>query len=107
MALVAKSLDAATAAGSGAAVAFDTPKTDFGVQFNITGSPSTAPVSVKLSIDGVNWVEVATMDVGGLNPAVQLYSFDEQYVFTAVRVDLTALTGGSSPAVTAWVAAPV
>lgn len=100
MALVAKSLDMVSATGPGVPLTFDVPKTQFAMQAIISGSPSDAEISLEYSIDGVTFYPLtnASFTDG------QIVSVSD-HVAVAVRANLTLLSGGTSPAVTVWIAA--
>jgi len=100
MALSGQSLNAVTATGPGAALAFDEPKSSISMHVTSTGSPSTITVALEYSIDGINWflARVVSATSGttvndGYGPAL------------FARANLTALSGGTLPTVTAWLAA--
>jgi hypothetical protein len=93
------SLNAATAVGPGAPLTFSTPTLINGaIQVFSTGSPSFVNVEVEITLDGTNWV-----------PDTQISSlpryFQFQRVAFGVRANLIGLSGGTSPAVTAIIAA--
>lgn len=104
MALVGKSLNEVSVVGAGAAVLFvdpetffDVPKSDFTLQIVTTGAP-TFSVDLEGTVDGVNWVTVFSLSADGFNNR-------SGFPLVAARANLTLISGGSSPTVTAWIAA--
>lgn len=101
------SLNAATAAGPGTEVVF-APYGDgelpygFTWQVVITGSPTTATVVLEASLDGVNWATVDT-NTGAAKP-IEVRSL-ASFKALMLRANLTALTGGTSPTVSAYITA--
>jgi len=96
MSLPFKSLDAATATGAGSVHGNEDTKVDHSLKVSTTGGPSFT-VALEGSLDGVVWTEL-----GYTNNTSLLVTGD--YPVRYVRANLGALTGGSSPTVTAWVA---
>ena len=100
MALRGKSLNAATTTGAGTAITFDTPRSALSLQATVTGSPSLVTVLLEGSIDGSTFHNMnAGLSDSGLVGANILTPV------IALRANVTQLAGGSSPTVTAWVAA--
>jgi len=69
----------------------------YGLQVSVTGSPSSLGVLLQGSIDGTNWVSLASVSAAGTtwsNP-------DSAGSVKYIRIDLQTLSGGSSPTVTA------
>lgn len=99
MGLMVKSLDVATLVGAGAVASFDVPKSKFAMQVDVTGSPTSVVVVLEGTIDGVNFFSLKTWASG--DPVSDI----NVHVATAIRANLTTLSGGASPTVTAWVAA--
>jgi hypothetical protein len=104
MALFGISLNAVSAVGPGQAVVPDTPKRGNAVNasFQTTGSP-TVNFDLEGTIDNEIWrtiVSESTGEAGGI-----LNNTDPgNNVFTAFRVNLTSISGGSSPTFTASIA---
>src|SRR5262249_49602970 len=102
MALTGTSLNAATVTGAGSAIQFDLPRTNIAMTVVATGSPSSWQVALQGTIDGITW--------GNLPPR-QSFSenvfalFPGRGLVRAARANLQALEGGSSPTVTAVIAA--
>jgi hypothetical protein len=94
-------LQAVTAIGAGAAVILDPPRRSFGLQVTHTGGPTVVVVSLDGSIDGTNWFSLGSWSTLTFGDIV----FIVDKVVTQIRGNLTVLTGGTSPTVTAWVAA--
>ncbi len=95
---VGQSLNAATSTGAG--TVFKAPTAVlWALQSIVTGSPASATVALELSMDGVNFVtggaaqqsDFATFS--GASPSFAQYA----------RANCTALSGGTSPTVTAYV----
>ncbi len=101
MALIGKSLDAATATGAGFAIMFDEPKANYSLFASWTGSPSSVTIHVEGTIDGDNWFNVDQVSTSATPQILKGGPFP----VIGLRANLTALSGGTSPTVTAWVAA--
>lgn len=94
------SLNAATANGPGTAVDFGRPVMDVSVEVTTTGSPTGGTVTLLVSEDGTTFVaSTATVTVGANPATVTLSNVGWRYA----RTDLSGLTGGTSPTVTAKV----
>lgn len=100
MPLILKSLDAVTATGAGDVLSFDKPRSPLALQVAVTGAPSSAVVSLQASLDGVTWSDVTGIQGAG---ATNLGGSDFLALF--LRANLVELTGGTSPTVTAFIAA--
>ena|SRR5215469_15911878 len=103
MAAFGTSLNAVNAAGAGSAIVFDEPKAVFSLQTISTGGPSYT-IYLELSCDGVNWFRTSlsqSSDTIGQLPSVA----GAQFPAIAARANLTSISGGSSPTVTASIAA--
>lgn len=110
MALTGISLIAASATGPGQTITFDVPKSLSGMQVTVTGSPSDARVDLEGTIDGVNFVRLASWELvsngdGGIVWGTPTFASSAGAVVTALRANLTSITGGSNPTVTAVLAA--
>lgn len=92
-----QSLNAATATGVGATFDLGSSLVNHSLSVVVTGSGS-ATVALEVSHDGVNFVSITTVSTTTFNLL--------QGTRTAryVRANLTSLSGGSSPTVTASVA---
>lgn len=100
MALVFKSLDAVTSLGAGHEAKFDTPKMSASMQISVTGAPSDARVDLEVTVDGQQFVRVVEIElVGGTTAFAPSVG-----PFVGARANLTQLTGGTSPTVTAVIA---
>lgn len=97
MALSGTSLNAATTTGAGTALLFDTPKTKVSMQVHSTGSPTSFNVNLEVSLDAVNFVSLASRGQDGIQT-------DENNVFVAARANLTSMSGGTSPTISAFIA---
>jgi hypothetical protein len=74
----------------------------YGVQRVTTGSPSTVNLLLQGSLDGSTWFTL--LDLSTLGTPMMVWSDDDRPV-AFVRLNLGALSGGSSPTVTASVIA--
>jgi hypothetical protein len=93
------SLDAATAPGPGAELDLQRVEKDFTIAAWATGSPSSVNLTLQGSHDGTNWVNLTSnVPLGGMTAA-------GGFLVRYVRANLTAITGGTSPAITATIAA--
>jgi hypothetical protein len=103
MADIFTSLNAATAVGPGAPKTFDDLQANVTMQVVVTGAPTSFEVDLEVSLDGFNWVAVNnsthTPWIGTLYPGAM-----NGMVVLAVRANLVALVGGTSPTVTAIIA---
>lgn len=93
-----KSLNAVTATGAGFPADFGVAHSKFSLQTVITGAPTAVSVALEGSLDGANWSPlVTTTSTTGEIVAIA----DKPVRF--VRANLTTLTGGAAPTVTAWI----
>lgn len=69
----------------------------FGIAGNVTGGPSAAEVRLQVSIDGVSWKDAIVYGAVSGENVWQQSGLAVPIRF--VRLNLTELTGGSSPAV--------
>jgi hypothetical protein len=108
--LSGKSLDAATATGAGSALTFHVPQTRFSMHVKATGSPTACVVRLEGSVDGSFFASILEIDLsgGGLPDPMNTWNVSATVApFVAVRANLISLSGGSSPTVTANIAASV
>lgn len=93
------SLNAATGTGAGTALDFGVPVSAATIQTIVTGAPATVSCTLQGSLDGINWVVLATSSstTGDMQHAV-----DKPVRW--LRANLATLTGGTAPTVTAWIA---
>lgn len=98
------SLNAATATGVGDTIDFGENRTVFTLVVDVTGSPTQTSVGLQLSLDGVSWYTpspaVATSNTSGTGNASSTGR-----VARYARANLSVLTGGTSPTVTAAIGA--
>lgn len=94
------SLAAVTANGNGTVVDFGSPKRCVTLAISTTGAPTAGTVTLSVSIDGVTFVASTTTATVSANPAV---SHLQHVAVRYARADLTGLTGGTTPTVTAKV----
>jgi hypothetical protein len=92
------SLDAATAPGAGAVLDLQRVEKDFTVSTWAVGSPSSVTMTLQGSHDGTHWVNMGNLSVG------DMFAAASGFLVRFVRVNLTAISGGTSPAVTATIA---
>lgn len=98
------SLNAATANGSGSVIDLGTCCRSFALQVVLTGGPSGGTVTLVGSLDGTNFdAALATFTIGTDASGVIKYVVDKPLRY--VKAVLAGLTGGTSPTVTANVAA--
>src|SRR4051794_27962404 len=102
MALSGKSLDAATSIGAGASIVPDRPAKLASMSIVTTGSP-TIDASLEGTIDGTIWHTINSVSAMGGSEAF-IDGSGNNLVFTAYRANLTSLSGGSSPTVSASIA---
>ncbi len=94
------SLNAATANGTGTVIDFGSACQSFSFVVTTTGSPTGGTVTLSLSVDGTTFVATTTTATVGSSAALaSLSGVAARYA----RLDLTGLTGGTSPTVTAKV----
>lgn len=94
------SLNAATSTGPGGWPALNEPRSIHTMQVSFTGSPTRVVVNLEGTVDGTNWKVFATFDTNAGNASGDVITISEQPLLNA-RANLTTLTGGSSPTVTA------
>jgi hypothetical protein len=98
--LFGQSLTDVTVTGPGTRLAFDKPKKWFAMHFVTAGNPSSAAVSLEGSIDGSNFVSLSSSSSSGA-PAHNTTPIPMMFI----RANCLALSGGSEPILSAWVAA--
>ena len=94
------SLAAVTGTGAGSSWRGN-PSSDFSFQVICTGSPTAVVVDVEGSLDGHTYSQVTqhTFSAGEITAGTALFHL-VQSPLAKVRLNLTTLTGGSSPTVT-------
>ena len=97
-------LAAVTGTGAGTAADLGVARGKFGLQVSHTGDPTAVIVDLEGSIDGTNWFALGTWDEASVNSGDIVFITDKPV--TQIRGNLTTLTGGTTPPVSAW-AAPV
>ena len=102
MAAVTTLLNAVTSTGVGPAKEFKRLIDKHVVQVDITGAPSAVTVLLEGSIDGTTFGIVGThvFTAADLTNTTAIF-FDSDNILLHVRVNLTVLTGGTTPTVTA------
>lgn len=95
-------LDGATVSGALSTVEEVPGATRVVVQVSTTGNPTNAAVQLVVSIDGVNWVELnaASWPTAPIKDYGRGGSGDLT-LFRFIRLKVSALSGGSSPTVSA------
>lgn len=96
------SLDAATATGAGTAFDLGVGHAKFGLQVKHTGSPTSVVVSLEASVNGTDWFSLGTWDSASQGNGDIVFVVDRPVIH--IRANLTTLTGGTSPTVSAWMA---
>lgn len=91
------SLTAATSTQAGTAKDLEDSVAVHTMIVTVTGSPTSVSVNLEGSHDNVNWVNLTTYT----STSSGYVSFDSQVRVRYVRANLTAITGGSSPTITA------
>lgn len=81
-----------------------TGSTAYGLQMSVTGEPASGAVVLEGSIDGVNWFEVASVNVALAGTASRIVWADGTPV-REIRLRMTNLGGGTSPTLSASVLA--
>lgn len=100
-----KLLDAATSTGPGSPVDLGGVADVFTMQTVNTGSPDTVSLNVQGSVDGVNFFNLSSLNSNsGPGTNGPSSSTGSRFLVRYVRANLTALTGGTSPTVTVWLA---
>lgn len=97
-----KFLDAVTSTGTSASAVFNKIVKDHTVQATITGTPTAVTVDLEGSLDNVTFFQLAThaFTAGELTAAGAMFHVTDKAV-RFIRLNLTALTGGTAPTVTA------
>lgn len=93
------SLNAVTAPGAGSVTDLGVVRSVHSMQTSVTGSPSAATVNLEGSLNGTLWATLATST--STTSDVQTASGK---AVRYVRANLTTLTGGTAPTVTALIA---
>lgn len=101
-ALPARRLTVLTTNGSTQAVTLDGVYRTFAFQSVITGTPTSFTLTYQGSLDGTNWYTLGTTTS---TAGEGTFVVDKPAQF--VRATLSALTGGTSPTISAFVGATV
>lgn len=99
-----KLLAAVTAVGAGTSVRLKKGVQEHTVQVIITGTPTAVVVALESSLnDGTTWNTIGTytLTAGDLTAGSAMYHVDNK-PSELVRMNLTTLTGGTSPTVTVF-----
>jgi hypothetical protein len=72
-------------------------------QVTFTGNPTEAKYNIEGSFDGTNWIPLVQLDWPGMTGNQPIWQGDLSFgtLTRFLRFNLVALTGGSSPTVTA------
>lgn len=100
MALPFTSLNAATTTGPGSSKDFEDVSGNHTMIVTTTGSPSEVVVRLQGSHNGSVWVDLGSVDAFGSAPGIVAAA----YLVRHVRANISTLTGGSAPTVTATIA---
>ena len=92
-----RSLDAVTSTGTSDTLIFRQVPETWTVQTTTTGTPTTVTIDVEGSMDGETFHQVAQHTVSGTGDLFHVVNTPLRYI----RLNLTTLTGGTSPTVTA------
>jgi len=90
------SLNAATATGHGAVKKFPAPVNIVSCQVSWPDSPSAVKVTLRGSIDGVNFPVIATFDTGASGVNGDIISSNGLTAIVEARADLDTLTGAGT-----------
>jgi hypothetical protein len=94
-------LDGATATGPSDSVELEGVYR-FGLEVDVTGSPTAVDLRLQVSVTGEKWRDVLVTG----EPATPVYTQESaSHIIRYARLNLVELTGGSSPTVTATVVA--
>ena len=95
-------LNAVTSTGASLAKEFSRLVNSHVLQVTITGGPSAVTVTLEGSLDNTTFVTIGThvFSAGELTATKAMF-FDIDKPLLAVKANLTVLTGGSTPTVTA------
>src|SRR4051812_42081616 len=88
------SLSGATGTGTGSAILFSRPRSNISMQTVLTGTPDVAVCTLEGTVDGADWMTLATFDLSQGNANKDIISVSAVYVLQA-RANLTSLSGGS------------
>lgn len=98
MALYGLSLNAVTTTGAGVAIYTDEPKIHASLQVSSTGAPASFSVTIEYTLNGTDWIAISGLGGSGMVARDIPASI-------GIRANLTSLSGGTSPTITAWVGA--
>ena len=90
------SLNEASAIGHGSVKEFPAPVNIVSCQVSWTGAPSAVKVTLRGSIDGVNFPVIATFDTGASGNNGDIISSNGLTAIVEARADLETLTGGGT-----------
>ena len=92
-------LSAAASTGAGTTIVIPGGATTWTVQLLHTGSPTSVIVDFEGTLDGTNWLTFRTHTMASSNDEFVL----TPVALVTVRLNITALSGGSTPTVTGWI----
>ena len=96
------SLDAVGSTGAGESHDFETAVRDMTMIATCTGSPDSAVVQLQGSHDNESWIGFSSVTLSGVSTVATTTAL---HWIRYVRANLTTLSGGSSPTVTATILA--
>ena len=91
-------LSAATATGASGGVDLTWCASNASIILTVTGAPTAVSVNLEGSLDGTNWVVLKTLTAAGVGSSTGV-------PVRFIRANLTTLTGGTTPTVTALLGA--
>jgi hypothetical protein len=95
-----QSLSSVTVTGPGTSFNLTNARANLGLQVACTGSPTTVLINLEGSLEGTHWFTLAhSSNISGE------IVFASNVPVIWLRANLTTLTGGSSPTVSAWLVA--
>ena len=97
-------LNTVTQTGKGPVIKLFRPHRTHGIQVSATGAPATVTAQLLGSLDDANFFLIATWDTGAGQTLGDIVFVTSKPVMS-VQVNLTALSGGTTPTVTAVVVA--
>lgn len=100
------SLNAATTTGPGTSVDLVTPRRSVRMVTTVTGGPSAVVVNLEGSLDGTTWTVLGTSTGNAVSNALPGGPYTDTVTSVGpevryVRGNVTTLTGGTSPTVSA------
>ena len=94
------SLAAAAAVAIGGSFQYQLPRSIHTMQVSFTGGSPTVKVAFEGTVDGTNWQQFGLFDTTAGAVSGGIVTISEQPLL-AIRANLTTLSGGAAPTVTA------